>query len=74
MGGIIQQVERKANKVNPTIGEPICFNCKHYHGGASYSCDAFKGEIPMDILTDKNRHSKPLEGQANDIVFEPVEE
>lgn len=50
----------------------ICFKCKHWKkfiGG----CDAFD-EIPDEITSGENDHSKPLPEQENDIVFEPLED
>ena len=47
----------------------ICFNCKHFRrfiGG----CDAFPDGIPDEIISGENNHSKPLEFQTNNIVFE----
>ena len=51
----------------------ICFKCKHFRefqGG----CNAFPEGIPDEITSGENEHSKPLEGQGNDIVFEPIDE
>ncbi len=51
----------------------ICFKCKHFRefqGG----CNAFPEGIPDEITSGENEHSKPLEGQENDIVFEPKED
>jgi len=51
----------------------VCFKCKHFRrfeGG----CDAFPDGIPKEITSGENEHSKPLEFQENDIVFEPIEE
>jgi hypothetical protein len=53
--------------------ELICFNCKHFRifkGG----CTAFGDNIPDEITSGENDHSKPLSFQENDIVFEPIEE
>ena len=50
----------------------ICFRCKHwriFNGG----CDAFGNDIPREITSGENDHSKPLPEQENDIVFEPIE-
>lgn len=50
----------------------ICFRCKHwriFNGG----CDAFGNDIPHEITSGENDHSKPLPEQENDIVFEPIE-
>ena len=51
----------------------ICFRCKHFReieGG----CDAFPEGISDEITSGENEHSKPLDGQGNDIVFEPIDE
>lgn len=51
----------------------ICFRCKHFReveGG----CTAFPKGIPSEITSGENEHSKPLEGQSNDIVFEKKED
>jgi hypothetical protein len=50
----------------------ICFKCKHFEmfkGG----CKAFPDGIPDAITSGLNKHSKPLKGQTNTIVFEPIE-
>lgn len=48
---------------------PICNNCKNHIKGNS--CNAF-ATIPNEIIFGENNHSKPLETQKNDIVFEPI--
>lgn len=53
--------------------EPICFLCKHYNGGARYTCKAFPKGIPEEILFGKSEHEKPLPEQTNDIIFEEKE-
>ena len=50
----------------------ICFKCKHFRefeGG----CAAFPDGIPEEMTLGANKHSEPLEGQENDIVFEAEE-
>jgi hypothetical protein len=47
----------------------ICFKCKHYRD-FEIGCDAFPDGIPNEIISGSNDHSKPLEFQTNDIVFE----
>jgi len=49
----------------------LCENCKNYFG--SLQCEAFPDRIPDEILLTGNPHTKPLPGQKNDIVFEPIE-
>ena len=47
----------------------ICEKCNHFtplKGG----CKAFN-DIPNEILSGENDHSKPLKDQKNEIVFEP---
>ena len=51
----------------------VCFECKHFRmfqGG----CDAFPDGIPDEITSGKNKHSKPLPNQGNNIVFEQEDE
>ncbi len=49
----------------------ICFKCKHLRELNGGGCDAFPDGIPDEILM-KNKHSKPLPEQDNNIVFEPI--
>jgi hypothetical protein len=46
----------------------ICDFCQHILI-RRYSCEAFPQGIPEEILNKKNKHSKPLPEQGNDIVF-----
>ena len=48
----------------------VCIGCKHY--AQSLTCKAFPKGIPKEIINCDNDHSKPLPGQKNDIVFEPL--
>lgn len=48
---------------------PICIDCKHHI--KNKKCKAFN-DIPALIWQEGNDHSKPLLGQDNDIVFEPI--
>ena len=51
----------------------VCFRCKNFRrfkGG----CTAFPDGIPDEITSGKNRHSQPLKGQKNKIVFEQMKE
>ena len=50
----------------------VCFKCKHKEPG-EMGCKAFPMDIPDEITSGENDHSKPLPGQGNDIVFEPRE-
>ena len=45
-----------------------CERCLNYLGGLK--CMAYKKKIPVDIIMNKIKHSKPIKGQQNDIVFE----
>ena len=59
-----------------TTALPICYGCKNLlkdEEGLFFNCKAFSddvGGIPMEILEGKNKHTKPLKDQDNDIVFE----
>lgn len=46
-----------------------CMKCKHLNQ-VELNCKAFKNGIPLEILSGKNLHKKPLPEQDNDIVFE----
>ena len=51
----------------------VCFKCKNFRrfrGG----CLAFPAGIPDQITSGQNEHSKPLKGQRNKIVFEPIKD
>ena len=45
----------------------ICTKCQHFRM-LSIGCDAFPDGIPDEIL-ENNKHSKPIKGQNNKIVF-----
>lgn len=46
-----------------------CTYCKYYIN--DLKCFAFIDGIPKEILLGLNNHSKPLDEQLNNIVFEP---
>ena len=65
--------------------EPNCYKrkCKHYIGiiqpdgteeTETNSCKAFPEGIPYEIAYGNNKHSKPVEDQKNDIVYEQITE
>lgn len=54
-----------------TIERPICFDCRHYDIDKG-TCTAFPIEIPDEIYIGDNKHTAPLPGQENQIVFEPI--
>lgn len=51
----------------------ICFKCKHWRSIVG-GCDAFGDDIPDEITSGENDHSKPLSFQKNNIVFEQIED
>lgn len=66
------------------IKESRCFErrCTHYQGilqkdGTEKNerpyCTAFPDGIPDNIAYGKNKHTRPIEGQGNDITFEKWE-
>lgn len=50
------------------IDSDLCNNCSHFWG--IDKCFAFPDGIPNEILHGDNQHSKPLDNQNNDLVFE----
>lgn len=51
----------------------ICFNCKNFDqivGG----CLAFPDDIPNEIISGENDHSKPLPDQKNNVIYEPIKD
>ena len=48
-----------------------CAMCKNYTYDGK--CKAFPKGVDVSVATGKNDHSKPLKGQKNTIVFEPIE-
>lgn len=50
--------------------QPICNGCKNHLKGNK--CLAFDF-IPNLILSGEDNHKKPIDGQTNEIVFEPIE-
>lgn len=63
MARIIEETKPKENL-------SICNSCKNHILGQK--CKAFDF-IPDIILNGTNDHKKPLRGQKNKIVFEPIE-
>jgi hypothetical protein len=52
---------------------PVCLECINLiKTNKKLSCKAFKDLIPFEIIKGENDHSKPLKGQKNNIVFEPI--
>ena len=47
-----------------------CISCRHYRG--PYTCAAFPGSIPEEIITGGFDHSQPYPGDGG-IRFEEVE-
>ena len=52
---------------NEPLHVVICNSCVHHIRGRI--CKAF-AEIPIEIGLGKNDHSKPLENQANELVYQ----
>jgi hypothetical protein len=53
---------------NEPLQKVICNSCENH---IIYDkCKAFD-KIPDEIIFGKNDHSKPLEGQKNNVVYEP---
>jgi len=55
----------------------ICLSCRYFLGNyinKKPTCLAFLSGIPDEIIDGKNNHSKPLEGQLNELVYTQPEE
>lgn len=50
-----------------SIYKSACTKCKWFDS-ENIACPAFK-EIPEEILSGENNHSKPVPGQTNSITF-----
>lgn len=54
----------------------LCIKCKYLIKGidnkTNHSCSAFPNGIPIEILNGSVDHTKPLPGQDNNIIYEPV--
>jgi len=55
---------------NEPLVKIACNTCKHNLGDGT--CTAFPKRIPDEIFSGKNMHTKPLPGQKNKIVYEPI--
>ena len=60
------------------VYHPMCMECEHYnYRGEAFTCEAFPGGIPEEIITGEFEHNKPWPNeenpQDNGIRFEPVE-
>lgn len=54
-----------------TYATPICHYCKHFNRGyPGLTCKAFPKGIPDEVLSGENDHSKKINGQKGDYVFE----
>lgn len=79
--GKYEEAKKMQNTPMYMVVEPNCSKrkCKHFIGvkqldGTEQSeivvCKAFPDGIPDEIAYGNNKHTKPLKGQGNDIVFE----
>ena len=52
---------------------PQCLECYHYikYNGINFRCEAFPVEIPDNILRNKLKHNKIIEGQKGNYIFKP---
>jgi len=58
---------------NETVIKIACNHCKNFFKNDKpiASCTAFDN-IPKEIISGNNQHTKPLSDQKNNIVFEPA--
>jgi hypothetical protein len=54
----------------------ICFGCRHWNND-KIQCPAFPypefDGVPEEILSGENDHSKIIEGQKGDYIFEKID-
>jgi len=48
-----------------------CSKCMQDFDSITFTCKAFPGGIPDQILGGKDMHEKPLPEQKNSVVFSP---
>ena len=55
-----------------TLLPPICLGCSHFRkqDGNKFTCDAFPGGIPDQIINSEAEHRQPYKGD-NDIQYLP---
>jgi len=51
----------------------LCWGCKHHNQTIPGTCKAFPKGIPHAIVSNETDHFTVLEGQLNDMVYEPKE-
>ena len=52
-----------------------CGQCRHLdRESGEPRCSAFPDDIPFDIVAGNIYHTKPMLGQSNNVVFEPLPE
>jgi len=49
----------------------LCWGCEHHHPNEPGTCEAFPEGIPHAIVSNEIDHFVVLEGQLNDLVYEP---
>lgn len=50
----------------------LCLACKHFNEQKYGACEAFPEGIPHVIISNEIDHFIMLEGQSNDLVYEPI--
>ena len=49
-----------------------CSKCKQGFDSINFTCKAFPGEIPDQILTGDNKHQAPVPDQGNEVIYKPL--
>lgn len=49
--------------------EPRCLSCHHFNEGGVFTCRAFPGGIPDEILMNDEPHNQVLEGQEGSFTY-----
>ena len=48
-----------------------CIQCKNFKNNGGYTCKAFTKGIPDEVVFNDIGHIVPIQGQENDIIFQP---
>ena len=62
----MEELNDRHEYFNPYLSQ--CGECK-FLNWSSYTCEAFPNGIPDSLLSGKQKHDKPIQGQKGNTVF-----